>query len=708
MHEFYKLKAIMRMNMSTKTTLRKGLIGLLIAYFLPLTAFAQAEAPLLAPAAETFDGISYYFDEDTRTATVTSNSSGYYGDIIIPEYVIRNDIRYTVTSIGMTAFSSCLSMRSVTMPNTVVSIGNNAFKQCMSLHTVKFSNNLKEIGQFAFNRCSALKEVNLPNGLSTLGTQAFSECSSLQSLTLPESLTSLGATCFYGCSSLASVSLPESLTELPLQTFMSCTKLASVQFPKRMVSIANNAFKGCSSLIEVIVPNALTTISQGAFSGCSSLKTVTIGSSLQEVRSRAFENCTSLTDFYCYAYSVPTTADDAFQGASIASALLHVPVTSIAAYKATEPWCHFKFISEMDTPYYLYEVGAETNWGVSHPLHRISDSKYQGYYYLADVFRVKPYEQWEEDWGYGGATGLLLRGSSTNIPVPSPGFYQLTVDLSTQTYTLVAIKTVSIAGDFNSWGKDTVKTDVEMTYNVQTGIWTANADFDKPSKYKFRANHSWDINWGGTEKNIVTGGDTLFVGAAAYKFELFLAYDGGSKLTRTQTSQPKKCGKPIIMFTNGELHFASATEGAVYNYSIVATDNKKGTASIVPLGGLYSISVVAEADGYLPSDTTKATIEWRNGKPFMKGFATVTLVEDELKADLNDDGQISVADITTIIGIIAAKNEKENEGGEETGEGTGDDNGEGTGGDDNGEGTGGDDNGEGTGDNGEDGGSTTK
>ena len=56
----------------------------------------------------------------------------------------------SVTSIDSSAFSSCLSLASITIPNSVTSIGNYAFAGCSSLTSVTFMGNILEVYFFAY------------------------------------------------------------------------------------------------------------------------------------------------------------------------------------------------------------------------------------------------------------------------------------------------------------------------------------------------------------------------------------------------------------------------------------------------------------------------------------------------------------------------------------------------------------------------------
>ena len=68
------------------------------------------------------DGI-YYNLIDGNSAEVTWNPNTYSGDIVIPDFVTCDGVKYSVTSIGNDAFLYCDQMTSVTIPNSVTTIG---------------------------------------------------------------------------------------------------------------------------------------------------------------------------------------------------------------------------------------------------------------------------------------------------------------------------------------------------------------------------------------------------------------------------------------------------------------------------------------------------------------------------------------------------------------------------------------------------------
>ncbi len=237
-----------------------------------------------------------------------------------------------VTSIGSSAFRSCSSLTSVTIPDSVTSIGNGAFSGCSSLTSVTIGNGVTSIGSSAFRNCSSLTSVTIPDSVTSIGDCTFSGCSGLTSVTIPDSVTSIGAYAFEDCSSLTSVTIPNSVTSIGSSAFYNCSGLTSVTIPDSVTSIGSSAFCGCRGLTSVTIPDGVTSIGERAFSGCSSLTSVTIPASVTSIRSSAFYNCSGLTSV-TIPDSVTSIGDCTFSGCSgLTSVTIPDSVTSIGAY----------------------------------------------------------------------------------------------------------------------------------------------------------------------------------------------------------------------------------------------------------------------------------------------------------------------------------------------------------------------------------------
>ncbi len=130
----------------------------------------------------------------------------------------------------------------------------------------------------------------------------------------------------------------------------------------------------------------------------------------------------------------------------------------------------------------------------------------EGYVYMANSanswkFATQP--NWDGP-NYGGNNGILdPSGDNNNSPA---GYYKINADANKMTYTAVAT-TWGVIGSAspNDWNDET-----PLTYNPGTQTWQGVIHL-KAAEIKFRANHSWDYNYGSSAKNATlnAGGDNI-------------------------------------------------------------------------------------------------------------------------------------------------------------------------------------------------------
>ena len=165
----------------------------------------------MAAGAETISDVTignlvYSLDTDTKVATVTGyDSSNKPTDVVIPNTIEYGGKNYSVTTIGQWAFSSCISLASIDIPNSVTTIGELAFDYCTSLASVNIPNSVTTIGESAFASCESLASIDIPNSVTTIGEFAFAYCFSLASVNIGESVTTIGLGAFIYCYYITSV-----------------------------------------------------------------------------------------------------------------------------------------------------------------------------------------------------------------------------------------------------------------------------------------------------------------------------------------------------------------------------------------------------------------------------------------------------------------------------------------------------------------------
>lgn len=93
--------------------------------------------------------------------------------------IIPNDD--SVTNISNSAFSGCVGLTSITIPDSVINIGTT-FRGCGDLVNVIIGNGVTNINSRAFESCSSLTNITIGNKVTSINYYAFSGCNSLQNI----------------------------------------------------------------------------------------------------------------------------------------------------------------------------------------------------------------------------------------------------------------------------------------------------------------------------------------------------------------------------------------------------------------------------------------------------------------------------------------------------------------------------------------------
>ncbi|MCC8410670.1 SusE domain-containing protein [Mucilaginibacter sp. UR6-1] len=153
----------------------------------------------------------------------------------------------------------------------------------------------------------------------------------------------------------------------------------------------------------------------------------------------------------------------------------------------------------------LYVPAAYQGWtpATAEKIASVLDNKeYEGYINFADaanlIFKITTDVNWTTTYGWASSTntdswagGTFAAGASGNLFVPSTGYYRLIANTKNNTWEAQKT-TFGIIGDATpgGWNSDT-----NMSFNTTTKEWTVTANLTV-GKIKFRANSSWDINYG--------------------------------------------------------------------------------------------------------------------------------------------------------------------------------------------------------------------
>lgn len=114
-----------------------------------------------------------------------------------------------------------------------------------------------------------------------------------------------------------------------------------------------------------------------------------------------------------------------------------------------------------------------------------------------------------------------------------------------------------------------------------------------------------------------------------------------------------KCATPTIIYNKSKLRFESTTPGARFVSKVTTADVLESEEQELQLSTRYVVTVYAVADGYADSDVATATITWGDGTMTAENV-TIEGTRNQ-QGDVNLDSSVDIADIATLISIIAVQ-----------------------------------------------------
>lgn len=239
--------------------------------------------------------------------SVTEIGEGAFASLRITSVSLPSNL----TVIPANAFAGT-NLSSITIGAKIKEIGGGAFKNCAYLASVNFvsGTELVKIGDEAFSGCMTLSQITLPDGAAEMGSEVFANCTSLVNANLP-SVTELGSSTFAGCNSLTTVAFGANATTAGSYTFTrvgfsftggaltyeftGLPNLTSVALGNGTVSLGNGVFANCTALLQIDLKN-VKEIGAYAFAGCTHLSSVVNLNKAEVIGDYAFNGNSALTE----------------------------------------------------------------------------------------------------------------------------------------------------------------------------------------------------------------------------------------------------------------------------------------------------------------------------------------------------------------------------------------------------------------------------
>lgn len=124
-------------------------------------------------------------------------------------------------------------------------------KDGVEIHEAVIGEEITYLKSYAFARCVSLASITIPNSVTTIYQYVFDGCTGLTSISIPSSVEEIGSCCFENCVSLSQAIIKAKITEIGYGLFDHCTSLESVVVPDEITKIGDRAFFDCDALSKV-------------------------------------------------------------------------------------------------------------------------------------------------------------------------------------------------------------------------------------------------------------------------------------------------------------------------------------------------------------------------------------------------------------------------------------------------------------------------
>lgn len=389
-----------------------------------------------------------------------------------------------------------------------------------------------------------------------------------------------------------------------------------------------DGFSGCSELLSVILPITTEEILYNAFHYCSSLTSITIPANVTKIGGNAFSSCPNLTDLYYNAkravidtYTNSRSFDSYIKNIYIGDCVESIPsnfmqgnmrITDIKMSESVKNIGSYAFSGCQNLTSVL----------MGNNVTNIGKNAFDHCYKLSEI-------NFSEKLSIIGEEAFYLTPLETiNIPnsVTSIGKYAF--------YNCNKAETVTLGSGLVTIGTN--------AFSFCTNVTTMICKAAVPPTASNAFSSAMDINH--CKVIVPKGSKELYSKADGWSNFLQIVEQNNEETFYDDTPDDpslEKCSSPIIVIDGNILSFTCETEDASIHYMVTPKATQTGVIDIdtqlfINFAPKFEIVCYAIKEGYNKS-------------------AKVTKTIQGLKGDVNADGIISIADITSLTNLLLKK-----------------------------------------------------
>lgn len=263
---------------------------------------------------------THYRSQDGVLFTAAMDSLLAFPNMSCTDY----QVPASVTVIGASAFNGCDNLKSIILPEGLTTISSGAFQSCLKLTTLHIPASVSHIEGGALANCVSMTSINVAEGSQSYMTD-YGVLYTIDGKIIIQ----------YPCGRPDKhYSILNTCDSLDYLSFLGTINLKSVYVPCGIKSIEQNTFRE-SNLERVVIDEGMESIKMNAFAGCYALKSVYLPSTLTQIENYAFQVCTAMQDITFAGEVPPTLGENALYGVGYDNdnpTTLYVPAGASSAY----------------------------------------------------------------------------------------------------------------------------------------------------------------------------------------------------------------------------------------------------------------------------------------------------------------------------------------------------------------------------------------